>query len=135
MRHSNLHSTALVVLTHSEFPAFPTTLRRDSRTISSGSRRQSQRGHLWVHLLTTCREDMREQVFDGIVDTIVMKVQRQIDESRRIAKDHDREPDLDIEVCAALIIPRLLLSFKQAIILAGGLSQNPYLKSKMRGHF
>jgi hypothetical protein len=78
---------------------------------------------------------MREQVFDGIVDTIVMKVQRQIDESRRIAKDHDGEPDLDIEVCAALVIPRSLLSLKQAIILAGGLSQNPYLKSKMRGHF
>src|SRR4051794_11341098 len=43
---------------------------------------------------------MCEQVFDEIVDTIVMKVQRQIDESRRIAKDHDGEPDLDIEVRA-----------------------------------
>jgi hypothetical protein len=34
-----------------------------------------------------------------------------------------------------LVISRSLLSFKQAIILAGGLSQNPYLKGKMRGHF
>ena len=78
---------------------------------------------------------MCEQVFDEIVDTIVMKVQRQIDESRRIAKDHDGELDLNIEVRVTLVISRSLLSFNQAIILAGGLSQNPYLKGKMRGHF
>jgi tRNA A37 threonylcarbamoyltransferase TsaD len=87
-------------------------------------------------LLTVCRKELCEQVFDEIIDTIVMKVQRQIDESRRIAKDHDGEPDLHIEVRAAPSHFKIsLLSFKQAIILAGGLSQNPYLKGKMRAHF
>ena len=57
-------------------------------------------------LLTARRKDLCEQVFDEIIDTIVMKVQRQIDESRRIAKDHDEEPDLHIEVCAALVASR-----------------------------
>jgi len=74
--------------------------------VASGSRRQSQQSHLQVILLTACRKDLCEQVFDEIIDTIVMKVQRQIDESRRIAKEHDEEPDLHIEVRAALITSR-----------------------------
>lgn len=74
--------------------------------VASGSRRQSQRNHLQVILLTACRKDLCEQVFDEIIDTIVMKVQRQIDESQRIAKEHDEEPDLHIEVRAALITSR-----------------------------
>jgi hypothetical protein len=74
--------------------------------VTSGSRRQPQRSHLRVLLLTACRKDLCEQVFDEIIDTIVMKVQRQIDESRRIAKDHDEEPDLHIEVRAALVTSR-----------------------------
>jgi hypothetical protein len=44
------------------------------------------------------RKELCEQVFDEIIDTIVMKVQRQIDESRRIATQYDHEPDLQIEV-------------------------------------
>lgn len=50
-----------------------------------------------------CRAELCEQVFDEILDTIVMKIQRQIDESRRIATN-DNELDLQIEVCPALAV-------------------------------
>jgi hypothetical protein len=89
-----------VVLNHSKFFAFPITLRRDSETVASGSRRQLQQSHLQVLLLIACKKDLCEQVFDEIIDTIVMKVQRQI------AKDHDEELDLHIEVRAALATSR-----------------------------
>ena len=65
-----------------------------------------------------------------------MKVQRQIAESRRIARDYDNERNLQIEVSSLQIdFKKRSLNFNEAIILAGGLSQNPYLKSKMRGYF
>jgi hypothetical protein len=77
-------------------------------------------------LLTACREEMCEQVFDEIVNTIVMKVQRQIDESRRIAKEYDGEPDLHIEVRATRSpISRSLLSYKQGHHPRGRLFAEP----------
>lgn len=74
------------------------TRRRGSRTTVSGSQRVCDWGKFRADLLTMSREELCEQVFDKVVDTIVMKVQRQIDESRRIATDFDHELDLQIEV-------------------------------------
>jgi len=56
-----------------------------------------------------CSAELCEQVFDEILDTIVLKIQRQIDESRRIATNYDNESDLQIEVCPAPSSPRILL--------------------------
>jgi hypothetical protein len=98
MRKANLHSMELVLLTRSKFWALGMTWRKASETSVSGS----QRAYHWcdfpIDLLMPNREELCEQVFDEILDTIVMKVQRQIDESRRIATHYDHEPDLQIEV-------------------------------------
>jgi hypothetical protein len=78
--------------------------RRDSEAVASGSPRECNQNNPQVVSLIPCRSELCEQVFDDILDTIVTKVQRQIDESRRIAMNHDDEPSLQIEVRCALIV-------------------------------
>jgi hypothetical protein len=106
MRIANLHSRELVLLIHSKFEAFGMTRRRDSEMNVSGSPRMCDWSNLQADSLKPCREELCEQVFDDILNTIVMKVQRQIDESRRIATNYDHEPGLKIEVSYALVVRR-----------------------------
>ena len=98
MRTANLNSMVQVLPSLSRFQVFEKTLRRGSKTALSGSPRESQRRYHQRVSLTFSRKELCEQVFDEIIDTIVMKVQRQIAESQRIARDYDDEPNLEIEV-------------------------------------